>query len=880
MRVTGLGALNLSLFGGVGQLPARQPIQEMDLSGLLTPGTGALDSIAPRTPARMTPWDQNAPQTPADQLVREAMNSRFLVSDSLGTGPGSATRDRNDRELFILHNAVNKLKALADRAASSGMSASDRTRFGERIQRGIDEIMKRAADTRLDGAILMPGKRLINHTSESLTRSRAEFDTRVLTTGAASAVPEAFLGDRRFSISITREGVTRTVEVNLADLGSAPRSMEAVSGLINTRLADAGVESRVNRVETSRPGTGTNAPAVTEQRFRVVVATGERIAFNPAPDDTVPALTVAGGRTVNGAAQGAIMRLDEPAGTSATQTFSTDITATGGTATVRAMVRDAAGNSFVIADATGRVGAVTPKSSRDVVLQKIDSTGQVVWTRALGSAAAAQGFSLAIGPDGQLAVAGAVDGRADQARTTTGSGRDSFVAAFDREGRDLWYHQQGALGSDQADHVAFGADGRLFVAGRTASGMAGQEGSGDGDVFVQAFDPAGALSWTRVLGGTGTDEPAGLVVNGGVPVVAWNGAAGARLTALDPLDGASFASGLATADTGLSAITALAVGTGGQLVLAGRAATGGDADQLRVLDPTSGALSLSASTGGQSIRSLTTGNGQIAVALGAPIGEGGTFDTSRTIVRGLSQTDGSQTFQVTARVAAGSPVALALDSGNGRSLGALGLPQGELLFGDADRLTDRTALRPGDHFFVRVNGGREARIEIAEGETFRSLASKVNRVLLRDGRAEARSARGTDSLVITPSAGDRIELRAGAQGQDVLRQLGLEPGVAMPRSPSSTATRSVSDPPPVVALDIPARGDVATAASAKTLASDLDGVLRRIRMGYREISTDPSQVELRRTLSQSRPTAASQASIQAYNRQTALAQDALRRLGG
>jgi flagellin-like hook-associated protein FlgL len=885
--MTGLGALNLNLFGSSGQLPSRAPIQEIDLSGMLTPAAPV--DVAPRaTPARLPPWDQNAPKTPTDQLVRSALNSRFLVETSLGSGAGSGVTDRNDRELFILHNAVNKLRALAERASSSGLSAPDRARFTERIERGLKEVTQRAASTQLEGAIMLSGKRLINHTSETLERTRTTFDTRVLATGPTGTVPESFLGDRRFSIAVVREGVTTTVAIDLAELGTEPRTMQAVTGLINTKLAAEGLESRVTAVESTRKGATATAPSVTEHRLRVTIATAERVSFVEAPGDVVPSLTVAGARAVNGVQQSAVVRLDAPSGTTATAGFDQVISASGTalgpagsvpSATVRSMVRDGDGNTFVIADATGKVGAVTPKSARDVVLQKIDSTGAVVWTRALGSAAAAQGFSLALGPQGQLAVAGSVDGLADRARTTTGSGRDSFVAVFDSAGRDMWFHQQGAARADQADHVAFGADGSVFIQGRTQAGMAGVQAEGDADIYVQAFSPAGALSWTRVIGEAGIEEPAGLVINDGVPVIGWNSPAGARLQVLDPTDGSNLASGLDTASLDITRITALQLSSDGRLVLAGQGQNT-EADQIRVMDPATGGLLMSASTNGQSIRSLAVGEGQVVVALGAPPAASGSgLDATRTMVQGLSLDDGSQTFATTAAVAASGPVSLALDAGQSRSLFSMGLPQGELNFGDAERLTDRTGLRAGDHFFVKVNDRREERIEIAEGETFRSLAAKVNRALLRDGRAEARSIRGQDSLVITPSAGDRVQLRAGASGQDVLRQLGLEPGVAMPRT-STTGTRSVSDPPPVIALDIPARGDISSVAAAKSLMDGLDGVLRRIRLGYREISTDPTQVELRRTTSQGRPSAAAQASIAAYNKQTAAAQDALRRLGG
>ena len=61
----------------------------------------------------------------------------------------------------------------------------------------------------------------------------------------------------------------------------------------------------------------------------------------------------------------------------------------------------------------------------------------------------AQGFSIAVNDnDGTIAIAGAVNGKLDNSVTSTGTGLESFVAAFDENGKDLWQHQQGATGDD------------------------------------------------------------------------------------------------------------------------------------------------------------------------------------------------------------------------------------------------------------------------------------------------------------------------------------------------------------------------------------------------------------------------------------------------
>lgn len=872
----GLGASVLGLYGGGGGGGFSLP--SIDLSALATPPAPVDQPLTARDFARMTPWDQRAPVTPLDRLARSAMSSRFLIEGTLGDGPGSAVRSDNDRALFTIHNAVRKLHALADAAARDRLTGPERARIQERVDRGIAEITRHVEGVRLDGAFLTSGKRLPSHTSETLSLPRGRLDTRVLVVGGADAVPEAFAGDRRFALAVTEQGATTTLTIDLAELGATPRTMGAVAGLVNQKLADAGFETRMTRVESSRPGASKSAPPVLEQRFRLEVGAGETLAFEGLDAGADPALLVAGART--GAAPGGsrlTKLVDLAAGGTATG-FSADLAARdGGAATIRALAAGPDGGHFAIVDATGPVGNLTPKAARDVLLIKYASTGQQVWSRALGSAAPAQGFALAVGANGTVAVVGAVDGRADNATTTTGEGRDAFMASFDAEGRDLLFHQRGARGADEATHVAVGADGTVYMMGRSGQGMGEAEGLGGEDAWVQAINPDGTVRFTAMLGGAGTDGPAGLVLRDGRPLAVWNEGGVGRMAALDPATGQ--VEGAIMPTGGLQAVGSVAIDEAGRLFVAGASGGGGMVDTVARLDPETGGALFQVSTGATPVRALTAAGGQVAFAVEAiDLSAGGTLRQSR--VKGVSALDGTALFDRVADIAPDGPAALSLEVDRSATLDALGLPAGVLRFGDTDVLTDRTGLRAGDHFFVSVNAGSPRRIDIAQGETFRTLAAKMNRVLGRDGRAEARTASGAVSLVVTPAQGDRVTLSAGRGVADALKQLGLEPGVAMARPPSSRpGARSVSDPPPMIALDLPRAVDLSDKTKAKAAADGFDGVLRRIRLGYREISDDPTMVELRRQQSQGGAKPGGGAGVAYYQAQAAAGQDALRRLG-
>lgn len=864
-------------------------VQSIDLSALTNTATAApTGPPTQRQIARMAPWDSRAKPPTLSQLATDALRASRLVNTSLGSGAGSAVKDPNDRNLFIIHNGVQKLQALADAAARDGISAETRKRLQDRITKGIEELNNHINATKLDGAFLIGGRRLTRHEGEGIPRGLLQYDTKPLVNGELTAIPEGFLGDRRFTLKVTKGGVATNFDINLSEMGSTDRTIGNVANYINLKLEAAGFESRFARVETTIPATTKGGTATVQQRMRITTTSLESLSFEAAAGDTKPALYVAGGKTVDKATQSVVSKMTGLEGTDNLASFTSDISAVkGSTVGARASVVGSDGSLYVIADATGKVNGQTPKDKSDVVLMKYDTTGQIVWTRALGSAAPAQGFSLAIGADGTLAVAGSVNGRADTASSTTGNGLDSFVAAFDLEGRDKWYHQQGATGSDNATHVQVGADGSVFVMGTTTNSYGGATALGGKDVYLQAFEASGTLRFTTALGTTGDDTPAGLAIANGQAVAVWNESGGARMGKFDTLTGIASGATNNLAASNLSAVTMVASDSSGRIFLAGRTAADSTANKLVAMDISSETVLFQAQSTGEAIRALTAAGDQVAYATETvtvtPANGSTPASTAReSSIVGLDADTGLQAFSRAAPQLANAPISIALAPSVSQTLDSMGIPQGTLSFGISDALTDRTGLRAGDQFSVIVNGGSEKKITIAQGETMRTLAAKLNRVLMRDGTAEARSLKGIESLVITPKAGDRIELKATDGVADALTQLGLEPGVAIPRpAPKKPGTKSVSDPPPIISLEMPLEGDVSDKAKAKALTDSFDGVLRRLRIGYREISSDPTQVELRKqnAAKAAQNAGGNTAGVAYYNRQTALGQDALRRLG-
>ena len=855
-------------------------IYPIDLSGVYAAKSNPGGASTPKTVARMAPWDANAPKSTTDKLASSALAATSLFAGGLGRGAGSGIAAKNDKELFLLHNAVEKLKALADVATTRTMSDSERAKFQARIERGLKEIESQAKSAGLEGATLLTGRKFTSLTTGSFGQTKpSSFSTQALANGDENTIPEQFAGAIKFDVKVATAAGDTIINVDLAEMGVTTRTVGNVATYINTKLSAAGVEARFSREEVSKPSTIKGGPATLQQKFKISIGTSETLSFIPVVGETTDtAIYVAGAKTVNGVSQSVISRIDVSSANAVEQGAISNFSAANGGASIRAMTRDVDGNVYFIADSSGQIGTSTPKDKSDVVLQKQDSTGRIIWSRALGSAAAANGFSLAVDIDGTVAVAGSVDGKIENSTNVSGEGVDSFIATFDADGHDLWFHQKGAAGTDKAVDLAFDASGNLLVLGQTTASISGSSEIGGTDTYVQSFDVSGVLNYSKSIGTTGDDTAVSIKINGNNAYVAWNETSGGHISNLDVATGNFNAADFLASNNGLSRISAFSLDGNGNAVFAAANASSSIADQLRGFVLSSGAQVFAQDLAGNAIRALSVEGNSANIALEGPkIETAANPSAFQTLLKGYDTISGASTYSANVLGEISGNVAITSASAQATSLQAVGLPQGELSFDNATSLTDLTGLRVGDFFYISSNGGAKRKISIAQDETMQSLVTKMNRFTSTYANTALLSRDGAKYLTMTPKAGAKVEISAGEGVANALKELGLDAGTAIANATGANKSKA----PAVVALELPISVDLTDKVKAKSTADALDGVLRRIRLGYRAVSQDPTQVELRRLTAQgSNPSKANSAAISAYNRQTAAMQDALYKLGG
>ncbi|MBI4555679.1 MAG: VCBS repeat-containing protein [Planctomycetes bacterium] len=131
----------------------------------------------------------------------------------------------------------------------------------------------------------------------------------------------------------------------------------------------------------------------------------------------------------------------------------------------------------------------------DVLVLRLDSSGNIVWQRTLGGSNYDWGYSIQQTSDGGYILTGYTN--------SFGAGlEDILVLRLDSSGNIVWQKTYGGSnGNDRGYSIQQTSDGGYVLTGNTTS-----FGAGGGDVPVLRLDSSGNIVWQKVLGTGNADE--------------------------------------------------------------------------------------------------------------------------------------------------------------------------------------------------------------------------------------------------------------------------------------------------------------------------------------------------------------------------------------
>ena len=168
-----------------------------------------------------------------------------------------------------------------------------------------------------------------------------------------------------------------------------------------------------------------------------------------------------------------------------------------------AVALDSSGNVYVVGDTMAGLNGQTQTGEYDLFLLKLDSSGNTVFTRQMGSTSGrVMPKAVAIDGSGRVNVAGTTTGDFD-GHTLVGS-RDTFLVQFNSSGTKQFSAQLGVTGF-QANNAGAAVDssGNVYLVGYTSGGLDGNVLTGTEDAFLTKFDSDGIKQFTLQLGVVG-----------------------------------------------------------------------------------------------------------------------------------------------------------------------------------------------------------------------------------------------------------------------------------------------------------------------------------------------------------------------------------------
>ncbi|MEN3953260.1 hypothetical protein [Iodidimonas sp. SYSU 1G8] len=818
----------------------------------------AVESLAVRkakaaftTPATTPPWKETAATQPVSSQVA-AIKQRASLIDKVDT-----SLPADIQTAFVTYKALDRLRLLADTAASSTRSAGERAALSKTFSKGLADLRTFLAAAPTDALLLsfnMPER-----SAKSLAVDLPPASMTTLGDGVSEQrdAPLAGLsGTEVLRVALTRGSTADSIDI---DLSSAPQppTLDTVANALNAAIASIPQRDSSGAVVTDAGGAPLSRYTA---RFAVEKHDGkwglalqappsERVALDQvaAPDT----LVVAAGETQTGASGTVrLLRYDDPAG-AFTRTMLGTLSATNRPATeavqlkdskatpvsaaldARAIVTAPDGFSYMVGTSSGDLGANRVDTASDLFLTKLDSEGRTVWQRTLGMAGAAQGASVALAPDGGIVVAGNI--------SATGVAQtDIVVARYDEDGEERFATSLHLLGNQEARAVTVGQDGSIFVGGRS--------GDLESDAFLARLDGSGAVKEKRLFGGAGPDTVSALAIDGDGALLVL--ARGNGTSTLRRLDAGALTTESALVDLGTVDARVMAIAPDGTVAIGGAVAQGASGGRDGFIARIDGAFSLASlqhvGTGGTDEIDSLAFIGDALYAAGRTTGalSGEPQGTVDGFIGKVDPATGAlaDVTQFGQRGVTAAPVRLSAGIGGGGVTGALGLHRGVLNPVPAADLVSLTSLRAGDEFKIRV-GGVTRKITIEADDTLASLAKCIS--LVTWNRVKASTWRSGDTLALKIDAvrGYPVELIAGADGKDALGKLGLAPTRLANPAPRASGAPKV-EPGGRFGLGLSTSLSLDTADAAKGALKSVLAALSTSQTAYRSLYWDATKANL------------------------------------
>jgi len=738
--------------------------------------------------------------------INEVRGLESFIDESV---PGEEA-GADERASFIAFDALSKLKTLAQFASEKSTPEASLEPLDAQFQKGLSQVREFLETSETKDLTLLSGEK----TAKTSVPFSTGQDSQTLIGRSVAKDgrddPLAGLnGDERFTLSIEKNGETSNLTIDLGKIDGVP-SIDEVVGLINTEIEAA-------------PRDFASSFAVdTDENFdhRIEVRSSAFETLRLRPETAEPAVFLGSNRRAVDGEEPVTARLRQfgnvtgdfsqtrQTDISATDTESSAIASVGGEeessgpvpadTEARAVATDSEGFVYTVGSTAGDFESQRNQAGAegDLFLNKVDTNGNVVFSRLLGSASGTEGVSLSVDSQDNVIVTGQTSDNIDEDAVL--SGEDGFVTKFTSKGEEVFTSQIDTASESTGLSVTTDGSGDILVAGASSGAIdADTAGSGGEDALALRLDgETGERTDAALIGGSGDERGQALArAQDGNILLASKEDGRAVLRKLDSQNLSNVIFEKDLGEIGRSGDIAGLKVSGSDVVVAGATANdnfdGGGANAInsasdgrdgfvvKLTDEGGSAsgdfLSFVGTDSFDSLRDVGVSSSGIFLAgatRGDLAGDGRRGAKDGFLARldpSSGQRESVEQFGRILNETAGADLAI-MEQGPGAQE-ALGLPLGPLERVEPRDLETQTTARAGDFFEISIDDGPARRVELEPGDTFDDLAARINRLSLQ-GEVSADTTGG--ELTIRAQNGAQVDLSAGDAGRDLLGKLGLE----------------------------------------------------------------------------------------------------------
>ncbi|MBN2723740.1 MAG: SBBP repeat-containing protein [Deltaproteobacteria bacterium] len=175
------------------------------------------------------------------------------------------------------------------------------------------------------------------------------------------------------------------------------------------------------------------------------------------------------------------------------------------------MAVDSSGNLYIAGTALSTINGIPVFGDTDIFLTKINTFGEVLWTRQLGSLRNDFLKGITIDTSENIILTGSTTGIISQNFNSMGNSTgdsDGFIIKTTSEGLFVNSTQWGSLSSyTEATAITTDSSGNIYVTGNTSGNLFSQTNSGGSDIFIAKYLPSLVISESKLYGSDGGDYP-------------------------------------------------------------------------------------------------------------------------------------------------------------------------------------------------------------------------------------------------------------------------------------------------------------------------------------------------------------------------------------